>query len=281
MAQGKAPLQIMPPLSVAPEIAIPSAGAGFAAPLSRVCLSDRSFCLRVYRGGCSFGPDASANVSRSNDFSASGNWAGVASVFPQLHKTPAKRAEYDMTDGFFFGYGSLVNRQTHVYADTSPATIRGWRREWRKSFAYGQTFLSVVPDASAQIDGLVARVPGGDWGALDIREAGYERLPLAPEQIIAPRAACAQIYAVAREGSALPGPDAPVTLSYLDVVIEGFWTEFGPAGVARFFESTTGWAAVLDDRMAPRYPRARPVARALCDVTDSYLDALNVRRLTT
>lgn len=184
-----------------------------------------------------------------------------------------------MTDDFFFGYGSLVNRQTHVYADTSPATIRGWRREWRKSFAYGQTFLSVVPDASAQIDGLVARVPGGDWGALDIREAGYERLPLAPEQIIAPRAVEAQIYAVAREGSALPGPDAPVTLSYLDVVIEGFWTEFGPAGVARFFETTTGWAAVLDDRKAPRYPRARPVPPELRDIADSYLNALQVIRI--
>jgi hypothetical protein len=72
---------------------------------------------------------------------------------------------------------------------------------------------------------------------------------------------------------------APVTLSYLDVVIEGFWTEFGPAGVARFFESTTGWAAVLDDRSAPSYPRARPVARALRDMTDSYLDRLNVSRL--
>ncbi|MCH8465656.1 MAG: gamma-glutamylcyclotransferase [Roseinatronobacter sp.] len=184
-----------------------------------------------------------------------------------------------MTDGFFFGYGSLVNRQTHAYADTSPATIRGWRREWRKSFAYGQTFLSVVPDASAQIDGLVARVPGGDWGALDLREAGYQRLPLPADQITTSRAVTAQIYAVAQEDSALPGQDAPVTLSYLDVVVEGFMTEFGAAGVARFFDSTTGWAAVLDDRTAPLYPRARPVTMELRDMTDSYLDKLGVFRL--
>ncbi len=47
-------------------------------------------------------------------------------------------------------------------------------------------------------------------------------------------------------------------MSYLDVVIQGYLTEFGEEGAARFFETTSGWnAPLLNDRAAPLYPRAQ------------------------
>ena len=93
-----------------------------------------------------------------------------------------------MNDAFFFGYGSLVNRHTHDYPDAQPVTIRGWRREWRMARSLSRTFLSVVPDADAQIDGLVARVPGNDWAALDLRETGYGRHALGADAFARDRA---------------------------------------------------------------------------------------------
>lgn len=63
--RGTKPGQTLPvgaPSVLSPEIAIPSAGAcgtTLQSPVAR-----RSFCLRDYRGGCSFGPGAHPRFSR-------------------------------------------------------------------------------------------------------------------------------------------------------------------------------------------------------------------------
>lgn len=176
-----------------------------------------------------------------------------------------------MRDAFFFGYGSLVNRKTHGYGDALPATIRGWRREWRRSQVFGRTFLSAVPDAHGRIDGLIARVPEGDWAALDRREAGYSRHFLRPEDVTGAAGVSPQLYAIAPDVSVPACSNYPFRVSYLDVVIAGFLAEFGEAGVARFFQSTTGWGAMLDDRANPLYARAIPVAPAVRDLIDMHL----------
>ncbi|MCC5963547.1 MAG: gamma-glutamylcyclotransferase [Rhodobacteraceae bacterium] len=181
-----------------------------------------------------------------------------------------------MSDPFFFGYGSLVNRDTHDYPDAVPATSLGWRREWRVAHRFGRTFLSAVRDPGAAIDGLVARVPGDDWAALDLREAGYARHILPADDLRTPQPVTAQIYAIAEAHSALPTPAHPIKLSYLDVVVAGFLREFGETGVARFFETTTGWTSPFDDRAAPLYARARPVSAQTRDLVDTHLAARGV-----
>jgi len=42
--------------------------------------------------------------------------------------------------------------------------------------------LSVVPDASSKIQGLIAKVPNDNWVELDAREVGYVRRVLNPEE---------------------------------------------------------------------------------------------------
>ncbi|MEO0752271.1 MAG: gamma-glutamylcyclotransferase family protein, partial [Pseudomonadota bacterium] len=80
------------------------------------------------------------------------------------------------TDAYFFGYGSLVNRNTHDYPDARPARLLGWRRVWRHTDLRPVAYLTVVPDDTAEIDGLMAAVPNADWAALDIRERAYDRV---------------------------------------------------------------------------------------------------------
>ena len=184
-----------------------------------------------------------------------------------------------MSDPFFFGYGSLVNRRTHAYPEAHPARVTGWRRAWRHSKRFDRCLLSAVPAPDDYIDGLIASVPGADWAALDEREGAYARHdashavthPVARDLDIA-------IYAVDLATYPVPGDDHPILMSYLDVVIQGFYSEFGQAGVDHFFETTEGWhAPVLDDRAAPIYPRHQRLAAEETALVDDGLARIGAR----
>lgn len=183
-----------------------------------------------------------------------------------------------MKDDWFFGYGSLVNRATHAHGRAHCASLQGWRRVWRVPAGEHVPVLSIAPDPATRIDGLVAHLAGGDWTALDLREAGYDRLPV-PQAALAhaaPHDLRAQVYAVDLTTSRAPGADDRLRLSYLDVVAEGFVTEYGAEGLARFIATTSDWAPVENDRAQPLYPRARPVSAQIRALLDAHLAQIGV-----
>ncbi len=176
----------------------------------------------------------------------------------------------------FFGYGSLVNRRTHSYPAARPARLAGHRRIWCDLDLRREAFLSVYPAPGAEIAGLVAEVPGGDWEALDLRETGYGRAAIEAGLTQTPPArAEVQIYAVPALAAA-GQPSGPILLSYLDVVVQGFLEEFGRAGAEAFFATTDGWREVTDDRAAPRYPRHQVLEADQRAVVDAGLARLGV-----
>lgn len=182
-------------------------------------------------------------------------------------------------DAWFFGYGSLVNRATHDYAETAPARLTGWRRVWRHTRLRAVAYLTVVPDPECQIDGLIAAVPPASQAALDARERAYARVP-AHHQIAhaLPHAPQIAVYAIPAGRHGTPDRAGPVLLSYIDVVVQGYLREFGETGVWRFFETTDGWGApVLDDRAAPRYPRHQALHANERALVDDLLRAHDVR----
>ncbi|MBR9763123.1 MAG: gamma-glutamylcyclotransferase [Rhodobacteraceae bacterium] len=181
-----------------------------------------------------------------------------------------------MQDPFFFGYGSLVNRRTHVYDRAHPAAAQGWRRLWRHVEGREIAILTAVPAApSDSIEGLIAAVPGGDWAALDLREEAYDRLPATEAIRHSSEASGIAIYSIPETKHPLASEPCAILLSYLDVVVQGYLDEFGEAGVARFFETTDGWdAPVLDDRAAPLYPRAQDLSRSERALVDRWLATL-------
>ncbi|PWJ10935.1 gamma-glutamylcyclotransferase family protein [Jannaschia seohaensis] len=173
--------------------------------------------------------------------------------------------------GEFFGYGSLVNLATHDYPGARPVKVRGWARAWRHTALREVAFLTAVPQDGAELDGVVAQVPGGDWDALDLREAAYLRLVL-PEG--------PSIYHIP-EGHHAPASRAhPVLLSYLDTVVQGYLQLFGQDGVDRFFATTQGWdAPIRDDRAAPVYPRAQGLTAEETALVDRKLREIGATRL--
>lgn len=181
-----------------------------------------------------------------------------------------------MSDPFFFGYGSLVNRGTHAFAEAYPARLRGWRRAWRHTGLREVAFLTAVPEPGAEMEGLIAAVPGADWAALDKREWAYARHAVGDLVAhAAGREVHVEVYAVAAEHGAPPSVRHPVLLSYIDTVVQGYLATFGEAGARRFFASTEGWdVPVLNDRAAPRYARAQQLAAEEREFVDTHLARL-------
>jgi cation transport regulator ChaC len=184
---------------------------------------------------------------------------------------------------YFFGYGSLVNRDTHHFEDAQTAQLRGWRRMWRHTPARQVAYLTVVPDEGAQIDGLIAAVPDQDWAALDHRERAYSRVPAAHQITHAlPHQPDLVVYAIPQDHHVSPSRAGPVLLSYIDVVIQGYLREFGEDGAARFFETTSGWEApILADRDDPQYPRHCRLSSAERAFVDMHLNHIGVTYITS
>ena len=184
-----------------------------------------------------------------------------------------------MSEPFFFGYGSLVNRATHIYTPAYRARLTGWRRAWKHTVGRVTPYLTGMRDPDSAIDGLVAHVPGGDWAALDLREEGYDRHAIPSGLTVeADVPMAAQVYAVPVLTIEVQDDPAPILMSYLDVVVQGYLREFGEAGAHDFFATTDGWETpVLDDRSAPRYPRAQVLTSGETAFVDAKLREYRVR----
>lgn len=174
----------------------------------------------------------------------------------------------------FFGYGSLVNRDTHSFAPIHLSRIDGWRRVWHRAPIRPAAFLSVIRDRDSSIDGVIAPVPNDDWVALDAREYAYDRIAVTDAVThAAPDVRDISIYAIPPDSSAPPDEEHPILLSYIDVVLQGYLREYGEPGALRFIQTTEGWnTPVKDDRDAPVYPRAR----LLSDSERSFVDDMLV-----
>lgn len=179
-----------------------------------------------------------------------------------------------MQTPYFFGYGSLVNLDTHSYPDAQPACLDGWRRVWRHTDRQPRPFLTIERDPATSISGMIARVPNGDWQALDCREAGYDRVAVTrsvTHEVAEPVDIAA--YSIPDGKHHRPTQDLPIILSYVDVVIQGYLRHFGEKGAAEFFATTTGWdVPILNDRQSPHYPRYCPVSRQAKSIVDAHID---------
>ncbi|MDG4647950.1 gamma-glutamylcyclotransferase [Roseibacterium sp. SDUM158017] len=195
-------------------------------------------------------------------------------------------------DPFFFGYGSLVNRDTHDFPRVARAAVRGWGRTWKRTRLRKVAFLTAFEAPGTRIEGLIAAVPGADWSALDAREYAYDRHPVLEIDhdhershdgpATAARPLDIQIYRTRPEHDTDATEAHPILLSYLDTVVQGYLREFGEDGARRFFDTTQGWEApVFDDRAEPVYPRATPTSGAERNFVDVELRLRDVRRITS
>ena len=179
---------------------------------------------------------------------------------------------------FIFGYGSLVNRGTHDYAEAHTARLHGWKRAWRRTNLRKVAYLTVVPSKGSLIDGMILQAAHGD-NQLDAREYAYERHTVTnavahPAQ----NSGDVQLYSIAEGAHFEPTHENPVLLSYVDVVVQGYLREFGEEGVRNFFETTDGWhAPIHDDREQPIYSRHQSLRADERQLVDDWLKTVGAR----
>lgn len=180
-----------------------------------------------------------------------------------------------MSTQSIFGYGSLVNAATHDYGTLQVAELHGWRRQWHYTTLRDLAFLSVSPDDNASIKGVVMEVPPKD-AALEKRESAYGRHTIG-HQIPRHHGHRADTHVFAIPTTIHRPPDAKSTLllSYIDVVVQGYFHMFGEDGAREFFDTTAGWGAqVINDRMAPIYPRPQKLSLEETAIVDDGLASL-------
>ncbi len=163
----------------------------------------------------------------------------------------------------YFGYGSLVNRDTlrTKFLAVRRARVSGWRRFWLPRPSVGIALLSVRPEPEHPTDGVVVYDLIDNLGAVDEREAGYDRRTVISSDIAIENDPApgmpVYIYEATRTEETAADTGSAILQSYLDAVMQGFLAIHGEEGLAGFVSETEGFETiVIKDRAAPRYPRA-------------------------
>ena len=192
----------------------------------------------------------------------------------------------------YFGYGSLVNRDTlrTDYVSAQPVRLKGWRRCWKPRHrgdplrgGHATSLLSVRQVEGNVIDGLLIYDRVENLPSVDEREATYDRVAVPLERLDMAGGTlpdCPVYVYEAQTNTADHDPHHPILQSYLDAVLQGFLREFGKDGVHNFLETTDGFERhVHADRHDPVYPRAVQLIEEERHFIDTLLEARGVRFL--
>jgi len=211
-----------------------------------------------------------------------------------------------MTEQFvtYFGYGSLVNRDTRPQNEQAyPARLYGWRRVWGHRVVRDDAILarsnrsccSLSVEKCAEkprensnqsinsnvrckdyIDGVVVTIPIVELAALDQREDGYDRLKVPASDFDLPDSCVAQhihMYVSDATHSGRSNRQYPILQSYIDCVLAGYCAVFEQTGMQQFVESTIGWDGIIEnERNNPRYPRAVQLPNSQLVLFDSVIN---------
>ncbi|WP_208999923.1 hypothetical protein [Stappia sediminis] len=188
----------------------------------------------------------------------------------------------------YFGYGSLVNRQTLSPESTAvPGELQGWVREWRVTgkvagIGTGACALTVRRQTGSAIRGVMVKEPASGLAALTKREIRYDRIdgiapefrPERPEDGVS---GDAFLYQAKSRHYDWGSEDHPILQSYVDCVLAGFFDLWGESGIDHFLATTDGWhAPILADRADPRYARSVSLDRNLAALIDEKLAQIGV-----
>ena len=115
--------------------------------------------------------------------------------------------------------------------------------------------------------------------ALETRESAYRRHSIGHQISKRPgQRADTDVFAIPKSIQCQPGENSTLLLSYIDVVVQGYFRMFGEPGVQDFFDTTAGWGAqIINDRAAPIYPRHQLLSDKETTMVDDGLARLDTK----
>lgn len=161
---------------------------------------------------------------------------------------------------YIFGYGSLINphsrQRTGQTGNSYPVSISGLTRHFGKI----DSRYSISPLAAqlgeGECNGVLVEVDDTALAQFDLREKGYQRIAIKPEQVTfsqKPITLHGPIWAYVRPNPDTPCNEQPIVQSYIDTVLAGCLSisyEFAHT----FVNTTDGWQhTLINDRDNPIY----------------------------
>jgi gamma-glutamylcyclotransferase (GGCT)/AIG2-like uncharacterized protein YtfP len=198
---------------------------------------------------------------------------------------------------YIFGYGSLIEqasriRTTPLAMYVLPARARGFARGWwarTGAIGFSTTYVGVIPENSATVNGVVYAVSEEELKATNQREQGYTPTDITRDVEIlgggaAPKGRVWIYVNDSKKGErqkCLPSPQFPIVQSYVDICLTGcleIEEGFPDAGnfAREFIESTQECSKYWEnDRVNPRRPLiALPLASNIDALLNKHLPKL-------
>ena len=196
---------------------------------------------------------------------------------------------FDMN--WIFGYGSLINRKTWFFdAHFEWVQIEGWVRQWCqiiKTPQGGFCALTISPNENSKIDGIIISTNLSTFSVIDKREAGYQKTIINESQISVYENKDTNsmwnrepvfAYTASKESFRWASEKSPILQTYIDVIADGFYKQFGMKGLLNFFCTTQGWELpILNDRDMPIYPRSIDLEPEFLSLVDQHVSANRAR----
>ena len=187
------------------------------------------------------------------------------------------------TVNYLFAYGSLVERATKGSGFIWPADLTGFSRAWRHCMdtEWGKVCaLTIVARHNARVRGVLIPITEDELAALDVREIGYVRGAIDRSHLSGlsiPSSGTLMTY-FSRKEHLHPGSEKyPIWRSYVDYILAYYIEVFGIDSAKLFISETVGWEApMLDDRHAPKYPRAKTLAPSMRALVDDALASAGI-----
>ncbi|MGF1709110.1 gamma-glutamylcyclotransferase [Vibrio kagoshimensis] len=185
---------------------------------------------------------------------------------------------------YIFGYGSLMNSSSRQLTGQTgaaiPAIVHGLVRHWSKIDDSYVLSPLVVNKGQGQVNGVLLKVDDEALDEFDIRERGYHRIKLSPEQIELnidskshTEAFDSQqaIWVYINDEVIAPCEQSPIVQSYVDTVMAGC-LEVSEKFAEHFVTHTKGWHHPFEnDRHQPKYNKLAGVAEHHHSVIDGLL----------
>jgi hypothetical protein len=196
------------------------------------------------------------------------------------------------SENYVVGFGSLLSddsrrRFSDINCQAIPVVISGWRRAWMtRSLDEQQTHLSALVDEGASFNAALLPIEQIS-PQLIRREQDYEFVKVDSRQLsvavnqplldFSYELANKNLWICQTKKSESASPNYPICQTYLDTCLAGC-LEIGMRGFClEFLQSTAGWdAGWINDRLAPRYPRAAIISHETQHLIDEMLADSNL-----
>ncbi|PSW17614.1 gamma-glutamylcyclotransferase [Photobacterium sanctipauli] len=178
---------------------------------------------------------------------------------------------------YIFGYGSLINHhsrtRTGQTSEALPVTVEGIERHWGKIDSRYTISPLVARMGEGECNGVLMRVCDVALKQFDQREMGYQRIELAPEQIVTNHDFDKRqpIWVYVRSEHEPPCEVQPIMQTYVDTVLAGCLS-ISESFAEKFVQTTKGWHHPLEnDRHQPKYGNHAGVEESHLDHIDRLL----------